>query len=123
MRYQPPPPVDAYGGALVYAIRDAVEGRYPNVKSIRSKVRDLGQTLVRLSGDRHVEKSRLRRWLRRGARVAGSLIVALSVAAAGVAAEAWVTGHTGDPVPAAGDENDRAGYRDSRGGAGIGGCV
>ncbi|HEX8648223.1 MAG TPA: hypothetical protein VF715_15115 [Thermoleophilaceae bacterium] len=84
--YQPPPPPEAYATELVEAIQTALESLEPaDVQGARDKLRALGHTLADLSGHEDVSPSRLRRWLRRGVRVAGKVLVVVGVAAAGVA--------------------------------------
>ncbi len=84
--YQPPPPSFVYAEELAPAIQMALQTRdAANVEVARAKLRQLGQKLVELSGLEVVPPSRLRRWLRRGVRVAGKLLVVVGVAAAGVA--------------------------------------
>ena len=92
--YQPPPPVEVYGAAFAEAMQRAVEGQ--DVKATRKRVRDLGEALLRLSGAKKATKSGLRRLLRRGLRVAGSLIVIVASAAAGVVVREYVRAHLGD---------------------------
>jgi hypothetical protein len=84
--YQPPPPPEVYGTEFVEAIEAALKRHEPaTVDIVREKLRVLGQTLVELSGQEHLSPSRLRRWLRRGVRVAGKVLVVLAVTVAGVA--------------------------------------
>ena len=92
--YQPPPPVEVYGAAFAEAMGRAVEGQ--DVKATRQRVRQLGETLVRLSGAERASKRGLRRLLRHGARVAGSLIVVVGAAAAGAVVREYVRAHAGD---------------------------
>jgi hypothetical protein len=97
--YQPPPPVQVYGAEFAEAMQRAVEGH--DIRSTRKRVRRLGKILVALSGAGNVDKGKIRRWLRRGARVAGSLIVVATTAATGTAVAAYIKLHGGDEAWAA----------------------
>jgi hypothetical protein len=84
--YQSPPPPNVYGAELTEAIRAALaSGESASVDAVQEKLRVLGEKLVELSGQQQVAPSRLRRWLRKGARVAGKVIVVVGLAGAGVA--------------------------------------
>lgn len=84
--YQPPPPAEGYAIELVDAIEAALENRVPtNAQTARERVRALGLTLVEVSQQTQGSPSRLRRWLLRGVRVAGKVLVVFGVAHAGAA--------------------------------------
>jgi hypothetical protein len=84
--YHPPPPSAVLADELVTGIRDAVNSPAgADAERARQGLRELGTTLVELSSQVDAPKPRLRRWLRRGARIAGRLVIVAGVAAGGVA--------------------------------------